>query len=592
MQDIDNNKIMELEQVIKEMFTTFIADSAFKSSVLQSVDAVHVFGFFESNISRFAFLPGHRTDLAKVGDEVKQHSTDYYKTPSDYKVPRKNIVRSPIGYLFGTKTRAQSTLSSNFSAAKNCGQFNSMQIGSVSSDETQFNSTTSDLPSLDITTSGLSTFNGDEPSSNLQFIAAKSKLLLLINPLLQPFQVSITDDDINITNDGTKLTARVVCKLCTTEEKVKRICVQYEQSNINSCCYWSTSNFRKHLKSHSAPVKSTNKLRDQQRIKRKQTQPLQTLSKRSKTDMTNSEDGACVEKCVESNEAPIVLTEPIMKQNRCFGATVKSHRTTQATMTIQLNKKDGANANDSVSDSEVNLRDLFTTVIIDQLNAQNERMSKLMVDSKLADEMVFKLNNKTRRTVNVIRIDRDGDCLFASLAFHIHQNKIGTNRHSAAVKQIRQEAVSHIKKNYKSFKYQMHGRLFEECDGNGFVLGKDLDADALKFLDHTLLKSGTWGGAETIKAISELYQVNILVIEEENKCCFPFAFNMDYTYTVAIAFRLGENTQHSTKHNHYDAIWNISEHCLFNCAVDLAKAEVSRRKLKEDEQMVIDLASL
>lgn len=70
-------------------------------------------------------------------------------------------------------------------------------------------------------------------------------------------------------------------------------------------------------------------------------------------------------------------------------------------------------------------------------------------------------------------------------------------------------------------------------------------------MNSLLSKSTTWGGTESLKAISELEKINIIIFSEDDKPYFPFEFKDDYTRTVAIASRLNET---KTKRDHYDSI--------------------------------------
>lgn len=229
-------------------------------------------------------------------------------------------------------------------------------------------------------------------------------------------------------------------------------------------------------------------------------------------------------------------------------------------------------------------QDLVTQCIIEQIVHLNLLLSK-SINGLTTKEMIFELNGKSR-TIEVIAMDKDGVCLFSSLTHQIYCYKIDSRQHSAAVLKMRKDTVAHIRKNFTSFKFQMHGRLFEERDENKFKLSNDLDADAMDFLDTHLSKPGVWAGAETIKAISEIHQVNILLFDEKSKCWFPFDFKTEYERTVAVAYRFGRN-----KYNHYDSVSCVGKHVLFDCAVSLAKCEISRRQLKSQEQMVIELIS-
>lgn len=208
MQDLNSSKITELEETVKEEFAAWIESAG---NVIETVDKIHIFGLFGKNTGRFRFLPGHKTDIEKLADEVKKHSLDHYRMPTGYKVGRKNIVRTPIGFLYGGKTHTQNNV-----VSKNLPQINLMPSNSTPDDVTPSDSASNDIKCV-------------VPSGNKE--NTKSAFLLRVNAMLQLFETSLTDDDISFVNDGSKLTAYVHCKICPTGSKEKSIVVQYE---INS----------------------------------------------------------------------------------------------------------------------------------------------------------------------------------------------------------------------------------------------------------------------------------------------------------------------------------------------------------------------
>lgn len=288
MQDFDVVKITELEQLVREEFATFFGSA---ENVFESVDKIHILGFYGNNVSRFRFLPGHRSDMAKLAPEVKTRDSSYYNMPIGYKVPRKNIVRTPIGYLYGSKTRTQGNIAVDNFARINLAQNASNPNNSAASGSKQSNSTTSsDTTPSETTssesTSGESTPNESVPSeptatdsksnesvprkSDHDEQSTKSKVMLRINVMLQPFQMTLEEKDISFVGDGSKVTAYVVCKPCAMENKKKNIAVQYETSRVNSCQYWNFSNFNKHLKKHLAAMRCANEPKEESNDSAKQ----------------------------------------------------------------------------------------------------------------------------------------------------------------------------------------------------------------------------------------------------------------------------------------------------------------------------------
>lgn len=66
----------------------------------------------------------------------------------------------------------------------------------------------------------------------------------------------------------------------------------------------------------------------------------------------------------------------------------------------------------------------------------------------------------------------------------------------------------------------------------------DMLTECKMFVRHVLSHSGTYGGFESVKALSELYKVNIITIYEDESCYIEPKQNM-YDKTIAIAYRFG-----------------------------------------------------
>lgn len=79
------------------------------------------------------------------------------------------------------------------------------------------------------------------------------------------------------------------------------------------------------------------------------------------------------------------------------------------------------------------------------------------------------------------------------------------------------------------------------------------------WVKQRLAKEGTWGGTETIYAVAELEQVNILIFNEHGEC-YTLRNMTQYDRTLCIAYRLprcdnGEIA--SGARFHYDSVCDI-----------------------------------
>lgn len=90
------------------------------------------------------------------------------------------------------------------------------------------------------------------------------------------------------------------------------------------------------------------------------------------------------------------------------------------------------------------------------------------------------------------------------------------------------------------FKFEMKGRVLDEREAykhsevDGQEWGDVTEADCQQFLG--LLSEKAFGGIETIKAITLIHRVNILVINEDGPPYFPMGFNANCHRTVFIAY--------------------------------------------------------
>lgn len=102
MQELDTTNIIELEQIVKEEFTTFIENTE-TQDVFESVDRIHIFGYYGKNINKSLFLLGHENDIKKLAVKVKKLSLDHYSMPADYKVKKKMLFGHQSGSCLGKK---------------------------------------------------------------------------------------------------------------------------------------------------------------------------------------------------------------------------------------------------------------------------------------------------------------------------------------------------------------------------------------------------------------------------------------------------------------------------------------------------------
>lgn len=363
-------------------------------------------------------------------------------------------------------------------------------------------------------------------------VSSKESLLLKLNALFQPFSVTTSVEMITIKNTGQRVYAEATCILCKDLGKCKQICIQYDVAKNSLRAHWNMSNFSKHLQRHG------NKL----------------ILKRE-IDNKNDED-------VDGN--PPKMPKVNRKPN---GTNI------------------GVNIQKGVNDVLINLDD-YTKAIYDQISQQNLKLTgALKTHNETIEEIMFKLNDQ--RTVNVIATMPDGSCMFSSLAHQIYLCKVNSAKHVNATKKLRERVVKHIVESFDNYKSFIAFRLKNSGDKNSDEEDqseKQSDTDCRFFVNSLLSKSATWGGTESLKAISELEKVNIIIFSEDDTPYFSFDFNPDYKRTVAIAHRLNEQ---KTIRNHYDSIAEVNQPILYDVAVELAKNEKKKSENKKKPNDVI-----
>lgn len=199
-----------------------------------------------------------------------------------------------------------------------------------------------------------------------------------------------------------------------------------------------------------------------------------------------------------------------------------------------------------------------------QFSQQNLRLLKaVLMHSEAKKFMAVNVDDRFIN-VNVLKIEGDGNCLFASLVHQLHDVKTNSQEHKKLTTDLRQEVVQHIRENIVRYKQAIKSRLNYD--------GKNIDEACVTYLEK-LSEEGHWGGPETILATSNMYNVNVLVFDEKAPFYLSTGFNPNYSRTIFLAYRIGstQGPDGNAKRNHYDTICGIDEELLYKCAVQLSE---------------------
>lgn len=212
----------------------------------------------------------------------------------------------------------------------------------------------------------------------------------------------------------------------------------------------------------------------------------------------------------------------------------------------------------------------ISDVLYKQISTQNiEMMNTTICNSEKAANFYMQFDmtaNEVTKEVKICRIKSDGNCLFGSIVHQLYHAQIDSPKHDELVSELRQKVVEHIKLNIDAFIPSLTVRLYEENDRkkgmnkkSKYKVTKD---DCVTFLDLDLPQSNFWGGGETLKAVSAMNEVNIVVIRDSGKCNMATPYNSEFGRSIVIAYRNG---------NHYDSVSSMSEILIHEYANNLAK---------------------
>lgn len=102
--------------------------------------------------------------------------------------------------------------------------------------------------------------------------------------------------------------------------------------------------------------------------------------------------------------------------------------------------------------------------------------------------------------------------------------------------------------------------------------GNKLEAECKRILGDLLPLNSFYGGIESLKAISEIYCVNILTIDDTGASRFMVAFKTSNDKTVIVSYR---------NENHYDSVVDIDSSTISQYSKSLAYVEYKERNIKK-----------
>lgn len=317
----------------------------------------------------------------------------------------------------------------------------------------------------------------------------------------------------------------MLCKFCKRNDVNKKISVYCNR--IGDACYWVVGNYAKHLKAkhkvdrQSRPILTGYSL----------TENNVKLESDSKMDTNSTSGDSSLYTEIDMYTSSTIADE---KDGFCINLSIES---------VDGSIRSGFNC-------EENLEELMYT----QISAQITKMlQSVLIHNEHEVTVIFDLD-QSERVLQVTKINGDGNCLFRALAHQLFCEKLNTAAQNKSTKKLRADVVQYINENFEQFAHELKGCVFDSKTKNDIHVIED---ECQIFVDSILSKDGSWGGSETIKAVSFMYSVNILLFNEYGPCYYANGFNSEYIRTVAIAYRLGSDSK--LVRNHYDSVTRINQ---------------------------------
>lgn len=358
----------------------------------------------------------------------------------------------------------------------------------------------------------------------------------------------IEEDIIKIVKFEGSIRADVICVFCARNESanealLQRIAVQMDKSGC-----WNLSNFRKHLVRHTKyPPKNDTDINETQK----------------NDDFQNDYYPSYDEKILHSTP-----------NNNHTSLKIESNLPSQFSEATILSLP-------IVDESNLDLPDCVGNGSFSQLLNQFTKQNMKLIEAALKNNEVINfmvaMVDDITADVKVVKIEGDGNCLYSAIGHQLKCIKVGSKEHRALSSGLRKQVVNHIQTNFNRYKQMLKLRLNLSDENNVVEVGKE-------FISKDLSQEGYWGGEETLVAVSEMFNINILIINEKGPCYFACGFDQDRKGTILLAYRMANHLYKggNTVYNHYDSIVEISKELLYKCAKTLAEKLDKKYKFDYD----------
>lgn len=332
--------------------------------------------------------------------------------------------------------------------------------------------------------------------------------------------------DVQMNKTSEQVYGTIVCIICGEKEqnpKPKR--VFYHESDDS--CYWVISNFQKHLTTihHLKPLHG-------------KIQNRNTIVNHESYSQKNASNNKLDSSCVNDKSLEIVSVENIDNHN-----------------------------NQTPEFKENWLYTQFANQVTEMIKSvlSNSDEEEYNVAATFSEHIAY---------LTVAKIPGDGNCLFGSIAHQLYRYPINSSQHKSATKALRAEVVDYILDNFSSFEFALQDRVFE-INHNRKKDIENLQSEFKFYVPYVLSKDRQWAGHESVQAISNKYEVNIITFYEDgNSCVLHTNIHKQFERTIAIVYRVGHSENGSEIRNHYDSVSDIKSEDIW------AATDYLIRKLK------------
>lgn len=503
-----------------EQFTkTVLKQRLVQTTIFNSFERYNVFGYlYATNPENFEFNPGDRKLIMELSGYVRKKSEggrmQYFARAINGR-SKKKTTRTEVGFLYGHP-----------------------KPGSV------FNESNEEEKATESSSTDL-----QKPNHNLA-----TSLFNKCSKLLTPFGalnvLKFSEDMVTVEKKNGKITGRAVCVLCDTK---KEYSVHFEKS------YWICTNFKKHLLKKHGDQKS-GEISEEKDRKSGVKKPVKKIESKNKPPVT-------LKPAISLPQQDISSSDNFNVQRNKTDVEIETK--VEPNSTANTNKNDSSSPRQIIPQPDnhgVHMKIIDKEeFIFNQLSQQDTKMYSAVLHNR--EELIaMDVEIDSNRSVRCCTIAGDGNCLFASIAHQLFAEKIDSPEHQNSTSRLRQQAVDFIRNNKSFFAFTLKGRLLDNSDdqNNNAIDIADLNAEAEKFLDERLSKTGTWGGSESLLAISNMYEVNIMIFNENDTYyCFN-RFNFNFEKSIFVAF--GSFTKIPGTRNHYNSVCQIDNEDLMKCA--------------------------